>query len=588
MPDDGQEASALTPTSDGRIEATPAPRRRWKRGDIDPISKRLGAAAIQKTFFVPYHPPNKASSKKNAELVDAARRSYIARRWHDKRYPLRQAKESIPAVESSRVPAQPDILHSDGTLPHDKTSMITRPNQDITSVEHLPLNTRSFSPFSGFALEVNESVFRTFEYFTTIWSRTAFRSPINEQGLIRNTESSIASLIQRVTADRLTAHAFLAAVAMRMATVHATRAAAESHAASALQELRVTIASTSAPADQIVPAILFLAAYETYCYNLAGARSHLRALRQFGAPDVLSSDLRTLCRNIDLFTAASHLLPPVFPPSRTLTFTTTPANTAFGKGFTDFEHILGQGMLRVVAQIAACAETAERLSTTTTGPHSVMPMALTDFMASSQSLTFDLLAQLPGSPLKEATIIALLIWFSYLPIVVMTSSYGVTNTRRPPTNAGSTDYLKLVPGRGASLVSRLRTCALNSPLELWILAVGIVCAVDRHDVAFCAIAFSSLGLQLSILPQDLYATLRRFLWLRNFDYVDVDVLAELLSTDPKVREQGIDKVVSWAAITTSGLGGSEAVGGGGIEGNDLRGKLVRVTNRPSNLYRLGA
>jgi hypothetical protein len=573
MPERVQQASALTSTDDDRNEAKTAPRRRWKRGDIDPISKRLGAAAIQKTFFVPYHPPNTASSKKDAELVDAARRSYIARRWHDKQYTVRQAKKWTKAGRSGKVSAQLATIHMEDGFPHDQTSTVAAPNQETDLAMPLPWSMSPFSPLSGFSLEVNGSVLRTFEYFTTIWSRTAFKSPMNEQGLMKNSESSVASLVQRVTADRLTAHAFLAAVAMRMATVHATRAAAELHAATALQELRAMIASTSAPVDQIAPAILFLAAYETYCYNLAGARQHLRALQALGAPNILSSELQTLCQNIDLFTASSNLLPPVFPPSHALTDTTS-ATTAFGIAFHDFENILGAGMLHVITQIAQCVATAERLSTTS-GPRSITTTALSEIIATSETLTFQLLAQLPGSPLKEAAIIALLIWLSYLPVGVMTSAYG----RAITTNVTSPDFLKLVPGRGTSLVTRLRSCSLNTPLELWILAVGIVCAVDRDDVEFCALAFASLGRALPILPQDLYATLRRFLWLRNIDYVDVDVLAELLDDCPEVREGAVRTVVSWAAVTTSG---HEAVS------EAEKGVLVRVTNRPSNLWRLGA
>lgn len=436
----------------------------------------------------------------------------------------------------------------------------------------------SLDPFSTGGLQIDSKVASLLQYFETTWAQTAFQSATASKQLQRYNRSETMQLIRGSLADPLVAHAFLAAVAMRMATVHNTYSSAEHYAATALCQLRNSIRQEDDNRERIMLSILFLAAYETYCFNLEGTKTHLRALKRMSAQNYLTGYLKTLCQHVDLFSASSSLTPPIFSmPLPLAIYTEVSGPTTVGRGFLGYTETLGTKMSAVIANIIACANVAEAYKRRV-GSDEDLGFKVAKMVEWSESLTYKLLDQMPGSLLKESCIIALLMWLSYLPASIMASS----NTNTPPTPGQS--FLKMIPGRGTGLVKRLAAALpLDTHLHLWILAVGIVCAVDQDDTAFCAVHFIRLAHQLEVRQAQLQECLRQFLWLDHFDLIDCHVLMQLLR-EPEASAEAMRIVIGWAATTKGGSPVSSVGSGRGGE----KESHVRVTNRPSNWYRLGA
>lgn len=457
------------------------------------------------------------------------------------------------------------------------------PQSDLTAaltVTPIQRSIGSLDPFSSGGIHISCDIAGLLRYFETTWAQTAFQSATTRNQLQRFDRPLTLQVIQQAMADPLLAHAFLAAVAMRMATVNNTYSGAENYAAAALRQLRKSI-SQQDDRERIMVSILFLAAYETYCFNLEGTKTHLRALKRMGAEEHLTGYLKALCQHIDLFSASSSLSAPIFSMPLAI-YTGGSDHTTVGHGFSEYTEYLGAKMCEVVANIISCANVAEDYKRRTLLGEDLR-IHVAQMVAWSETLTYQLLEQMPGSLLKECCIIALLMWLSYLPASVMASNL-------PTAATPNQSFLKMIPGRGSGLVKRLQASAtLDTHLHLWILAVGIVCCVDADDTQYCAVAFIHLARQLSVSAADVRDSLRRFLWLDHFDLIDYSVLMRLLDADPEASVRALRTVVGWATTTKGGPSSSSSVvmirfGGE----HDEKESHVRVTNRPSNWYRLGA
>lgn len=444
----------------------------------------------------------------------------------------------------------------------------------------IPKGIGSLDPFSSGGVHINSGTAGLLRYFETTWAQTAFQPATTSNQSQRFDRPETLQVIKHALADPLIAHAFLAAVAMRMATVHSTYSSAEKYAATALRQVRNSITRQD-DHERIMVSILFLAAYETYCFNLEGTKMHLRALKRMGAEEHLTGYLKALCQHIDLFSASSSLSAPIFSMPLTI-YMGGSEHTTVGHGFSEYTEHLGLKMCEVVANIISCANVAEDYKRRTLLGEN-LSINVAQMVAWSECLTYQLLEQMPGSLLKECCIIALLMWLSYLPASVMASSL-------PTAATPNQSFLKMIPGRGSGLVRRLTASAtLDTHLHLWILAVGIVCCVDADDTQYCAVAFTHLAHQLGVSAVDVRDRLRHFLWLDHFDLIDYTVLMRLLDPDLETSERALRTVVGWAATTKGGPSSASAVlmtRSGGE--HDEKESHVRVTNRPSNWHRLGA
>lgn len=169
---------------------------------------------------------------------------------------------------------------------------------------------------------------------------------------------------------------------------------------------------------------------------------------------------------------------------------------------------------------------------------------------------------------REVSVVAILLWLSYLPVGLM-----------KPLQDGidPVSFQKTMPGRGARLVQRFSSLNVlgdvpnsHSKLLLWILGIGIV---NEDDTAWCARTFAKLGRNLSLTSyEDVSALFEGYLWFENFDRLSYNVIANLLNA--LTEAEASRTVVDYTAATRSG--------------KPEEGEPTRVTNRPSNSYRMGA
>ncbi|KPI41269.1 uncharacterized protein AB675_8148 [Cyphellophora attinorum] len=525
-------------------------KRKQHRTESDEFSKSLGADDVDKLFFVPYQLPGTA--RRDVELVDAARRSYVARRSH------RNGGNTVflaeVATNTSSVKDKPyEATISAATAPN--TVQLPSPVSKLSPTD----------PFSVFNYSIDLEAGRAIRYFQTNWAESAFQSATSHLHRSDN-HATTSVVVQQVMSDNMCAHAFLAAVNRRMFVMHDASVLAERHANLAMAQLKKEIGRTDAIVvnQHIAVVMLFLSAYETYCFNLEGARIHLAAMEKVYGHHGLKGYLQRLCCNIDLFSAASLVAPPIFKQTSQSLCAWPNLDKSAASHFDDYTDVLGRKLCTVIDDIVALANNVDRFR------HEALPTGLkqtaSHMIARSEELTFRVLELMPcGNKLMECTVIALLMWLSYLPTSLMSYSPGFVP---------SDSFLKLVPGRGTRLGLALRQCKLATTLELWILAVGIICSVDSDDVQYCAINFIQLAKSLGIVS--VRESLWQFLWFDTFDLIDSDVLDRLL--DSETATTALQTIVGWASMTRTRQ----------LPMGDEKSISVRLTNRPSNCFRLGA
>lgn len=491
--------------------------------------------SIKGEFFVPYQPPG--SSKRDLELLDSLRRSYIARRWHQSRGKgsQRTAQRRKPQGDQHRVKGrgsstrsieEEDNFPATGFVFRSRSNSQPQCQVDIISYPDCGLvaDTRCTT------LKIDASTASALSYFQLVWTSRAFHSATTHGTGERTNAEAGRALLSDAMRDSLLFHSLVAAVMMRMATVHKTRLQAEYHAAVAMARLRDRIVDDVGEQSSLVMPMLFLAAYQVYCADLDGSRTHLQALQRMNATDQLSGYAKSLCHRIDLFSASSSLQSPVFAHSLKsclLQDRRSPSSRGFGA----YDCILGRQLLTIINSIARCSDVAQRSKLRDPQPDDVCVTAR-EIAAWSEDLTYHLLEEMSGSISKQSCVIALLMWLSYLPNIILRNDLAEA--------VPSSEFLKVMPARGAALAFRLKQCILSTKLDLWILATGIVCSIEKADVKYCALEFARLGRSLTItnVKEQLFGS---FLSLDGFDRVDSNLLTEVL--DPQTSASAIERIV---------------------------------------------
>ncbi|KIX03447.1 uncharacterized protein Z518_06999 [Rhinocladiella mackenziei CBS 650.93] len=375
----------------------------------------------------------------------------------------------------------------------------------------------------------------------------------------------VGEVIHMCLKDDLHMNALMAAVTMRMQIVHnagpGTRQfTAQQHAAKAIAGLRKRLKDGNRRTDDHALDMLFLAAYELYCFNVEGTRAHLQALKSMKAERFLNPHIRTLFRNIDHFTATASLSKPTLPITwqehqapfkaiETRLASEQPLGTFVGSAFFLHTDILDLTTLEIIQDIIACAEAAESCRERLTNAHRGMkskariPPGLSD-------------ARRPG--LKCRSHDQRMPHYCHPPVGMMSSAdkpEGSEDARKMndfETTSRSNAYWELILG---------------------ICAVGIVCAVDADDTEWCAWTFMRIAKPLGITTYaDLCECLCRYLWLDNFEVVDSYVMANLFN--PKTQSMALRTVIGRAYVTKYVQREKKS--------------LTRITNRSSNCYRPGA
>ena len=586
------------------------------------------------------------------ELVDSARRSHVARRWHQlHKATLASVKEeqkqfiwSEPltsteaaghrqrpghdshakcTTEASRHTAKKpkvmDLPRSKKAKPvtckprrtniHSERSITFAQPQTLSPMSRI----ESIDPFSILPGSIPQDAFPAIQYFEAVWIYRAFLSATDYGRNEVSTRNESTSVLRLAMSDDLSAHAFLAAILCRMETIERRTVTAHRHASLAIYKLKKGLQGAQIGPNKLAFAILFLAVYETYCMNIEGAKVLLRALNSMRGQTHLPLHLRRLCNNVDLFTAASSMTPPVFKEPVGPQF--SPAGWSSSR-FNEYKPVLGYELLSIIQDVVALVRHTHALGTVS-DPSIRAKLAL-DAVAWSEDLTRRALEHtVTKSRLKLGCVSTLLRGLSYLPSIIM-----VPNPEKPGSILEpSTDFLKLVPGGiGESIMSmpqdrqlspseallfptdiKTATTATSntqqeappsSPLELWILAAAIFCAVDHEAVEPIANQFVQLAMKLNITT-NVCSVLREFMWIEDVDQreftwnhptengndTQTSILNRLLH--PPTREKALQTVVGWAKLTSVNNTVMD-------DGRDQKVGSVVVTNRPSNRYRLGA
>lgn len=323
---------------------------------------------------------------------------------------------------------------------------------------------------------------------------------------------SMQGIVRTCMQDKLAHDAFTAAIAMRMTSIHkipGSKASADRSAGRAIAALRAQISSRKGLSAQLFLPIMFLAGYETYTYNFAGCRAHLKLLRDLNAQSVLDDFQMSYIHNLDVFCASITLCTPIFlaniPNNATFTRSTQSdtAGTAFRKHRRLLGAILADELIPLIIDCAYAAKLCRQcFALTSMNEWNSLTKGV---VRSCSSLTSKLLNCTPDTPEQEAVITALFIWLSHLPMGTLSAS-------------ASEVFRRLIPSREQVLIEHvLQWGNTDLELRLWTAAVGLVFAVDTG----AAEAFEKeVGDLSSTLGLDRPATeqlLDTYMWMNSSD-----------------------------------------------------------------------
>ncbi|KAF8857453.1 hypothetical protein BDZ45DRAFT_690933 [Acephala macrosclerotiorum] len=138
-------------------------------------------------------------------------------------------------------------------------------------------------PFSSFSIELDPTTLHHIRYFENIWTQCAFKfSGCIGYGQEPIEQSEITAMIQQYLTDKARSYCLLAATSVRMQYIHRNQEGrnggnglAYSYAVRALQRVRWRILEQKVFDEADAMDVLFLAAYEMFSMNEAGAEKHL-------------------------------------------------------------------------------------------------------------------------------------------------------------------------------------------------------------------------------------------------------------------------------------------------------------------------
>lgn len=480
---------------------------------------------------------------------------------------------------------------SPNRVSEDSQALVVRKQRSLSPVDSYI--GASPDPFSSFAVEINPAVLTELQYFESVWTQAAFRSPA---GLSSTQEESrdIVSIVRSGLEDEIHLNAILATVSMRMQIVHGTSVSTPGvkpryYATKALTAFRKHLMQSQVVTSERALDMLLFACYEVYCFNLEGTRTHLQALQATNSESYLRGYARSLACKVDLFIATVSLTPPLLDLTQEYFRHSDSAKhfsdvlvdddiaTVSGCSFQRHQELFDHATFAVIQVIARCGRVA-RLYYEDPALFSEDLDVVQHLVEWAEELSYRIICCCPlptqqSNPLQEAVMITIMMWLSYLPSSLMSQSR---------LQASTVDFRKVIPGRGTLLVQRLHNVRPSIPsssadvleLILWVASVGTICSVDADDVEYCAYTFIEAAQRLEIKEKaDLSERLNNYLWMDHFDAADYEVMLQLLQDES--REAALFSVISWAYQTRMQQEGDKS-------------SVIRVTNRPSNQYRLGA
>lgn len=168
-------------------------------------------------------------------------------------------------------------------------------------------------PFSAHSIKLDPTTLELFNYFEHVWTQSAFKLPgCIGYGQPPLPQQEISSIVQLSLSNTTQAYCLLAAASARRHYIHThpnfssiENRQRHIYAAKALNFLGTQLKLGKQWGEQQATSIIFLAAYEVYCEDEAGAGRHLAALRKLYHRGIKNLFVRRLQANLEILVAKS-------------------------------------------------------------------------------------------------------------------------------------------------------------------------------------------------------------------------------------------------------------------------------------------
>ena len=165
-----------------------------------------------------------------------------------------------------------------------------------------------FDPFSTSVISLDAATLEQLWYFSHIWTQSAFKLPgCIGYGQPPIPQREITSMIQTSLRNSTRGFCLLATTSARMQYIHhqTTDRLAHGYAARALHGLQGRMQDREVWEEEDATDVLFLAAYEVFCEDEAGAGKHLAAVRRLYKRRIENTFVRRLQANLEILVVKS-------------------------------------------------------------------------------------------------------------------------------------------------------------------------------------------------------------------------------------------------------------------------------------------
>lgn len=465
--------------------------------------------------FIAYHAPGKSVREKNLLLSSA--RSHAARISSDRR---RTRKKLVEQISAEHGP----VSRKDQANSQDEDGIELVVQQTFRRI--FSPSSGSHDPFGSFPVRLDGNLTASVRMFEIIWARLGLVTVPTSADIKGAVRKSATQVIQQCMQDDLPMDAFRAAMYLRRNVfIHRPTLPAQ-HAGKAIRQLRGRVeTSQSIPSSLLMP-ILLLAWYELYHTDLSACRSHLRVLKLLNAFETFDSYTQRFARGIDVASAMPDLSQPIFsdvPRQRTYLL----EDRDGGKGFELHTEVLGQRLVETASYIVDETMTAEICAQLFIQKVGITPI-MVRFGVRAWELPYQLLSELPASPIQEACVAALGRWLLYTPFATLESS--------PKLSVGA-DIVTVLHHWGRRPLDRLEISGERSELTIWIATTGMVFSFSQESFLEYALMITALACELGV--SDLREVLRQYLWTEVFRFTDALIHSTIDRIDAFVLQEKV-------------------------------------------------
>jgi hypothetical protein len=245
------------------------------------------------------------------------KRSPLHLSWSQKEDPKSQASNtSLSCSQTCRDNESHPPTHVSGSKSNSHFCNHPRLEGSLADSPRLRFHSLSsiLDPFCSNSVPLDGAALNSIYYFSHIWTQSAFKLP----GCIGYKQPpipqhEIATLVSTILGDTTRSYCLLAASSARMRYIHDAdprscsssedRQVPHRYASLAIHGLRRRLDANCVWGEDDATDVLFLAAYEVFCEDEAGAERHLKAVRRIYGKEIGNSFVRRLQANLEVLVA---------------------------------------------------------------------------------------------------------------------------------------------------------------------------------------------------------------------------------------------------------------------------------------------